>query len=465
MNLCLEEIISSVKPAAEFQGEKFLLPREIQGISIDSRTVKNGDLFFAIKGDNFDGHNFVMDALNKGALAAVVTQQWFKDNGDVVKDKNVLLVSNTLITLQEVARHYRLKHSIPTLAITGSVGKTTAKEAVYAVLTKKYKVLRNNKSFNNHVGVPLTLLGLSNEHEILLTEIGMNAPREIDRLAYLAQPSHGMITSIAMAHLEFLGSLEGVAQAKMELFNHVPPSGTAFINRDDEILQAREFPVKHLVRFGLSKDSDVHGKVLGCDTRACYLLEVAGEKIQLQLPGKHNVYNALAAVAVGLEFGVSMQDIKEALEDFMPFEKRMQVHFLNNGVVVLDDSYNSNPTSCAAALNTLSDLKVPPGAMQYAVLGDMLELGKYSENEHRQLGRLVAELKLAGLFAYGAAMKTAIEEADKLDVPIVMHFGDKNDLLDSLLARIKSGDQILVKGSRAMHMEEITEGLLKKFGG
>ena len=463
MNLCLAELLDFKEPGFKFRGDAKPLSHEVMGVSIDSRSLKKGDLFFAIKGENFDGHDYAAEALTKGAIAAVVSHKWFNNYGDQIDRQNLLLVPDTLLALQELARYYRLKFKIPTIAITGSVGKTTVKEAVYAVLAKKYNLLRNKKSFNNHIGVPLTLLELSGKHEILLTEIGMNHPGEIDRLAYLVQPTHGMITNIAMAHLEFLGSLEGVAKAKMELFNHMPASGTAFINWDDETLRTQEFPVENIIRYGLSRDADVSGRIMDCDSNACYRVEVAGQEIQLRLPGRHNVYNALAAAAVGLEFQIPLRLLKEALQLFKPIEKRMQVFHLQKGIVLLDDSYNSNPTSCAAALSTLSDLKASAYANQFAVLGDMLELGSFTEIEHRQLGRLVAKMGFTGLFGFGEAMRIAVEEAHNLNVSTAIHFSDKTDLLASLVASISPGAQILVKGSRAMHMEDITEGLKKEF--
>jgi UDP-N-acetylmuramoyl-tripeptide--D-alanyl-D-alanine ligase len=292
----------------------------------------------------------------------------------------------------------------------------------------------------------------------------MNHKKEIDHLAYLVQPTHGMITSIAMAHLEFLDSVEGVAQAKMELFNHVPVSGKAFINGDDETLKTLEFPVNNVIRYGLSEDAHVRGRIVSCDTNACYRFELAGQEIQLQLPGKHNVYNALAAAAVGLEFQIPMTDIKSALQNFGAIEKRMQVYHLSIGIILLDDSYNANPTSCAAAFETLSDLHGPNEKKQYVVLGDMLELGSFSEPEHRKLGQLAAKMGFAGIFGFGDAMKAAVEEARYSGVPIARHFTVKADLLDSLIECLSSNDQVLVKGSRAMRMEDITEGLKRKLG-
>ena len=465
MNLRLREILSLPNAVLKFKGDEKLLDNKPVGISTDSRTLKNGELFFAIKGDQFDGHDYISQVMEKGALTAVVSSQWAENHDKQVVEQQLLIAPDTLFSMQETARYYRSKFQIPVIAITGSVGKTTAKEAVAAVLMKKYDVLRNIKSFNNHIGVPLTLFELSGEHEILVTEIGMNHIGEIDRLAYLVQPTYGMITNIAGVHLEFLTSLEGVAKAKMELFNHVPPSGKAFINWDDETLRAQNYPVKDIIRYGLKDDVDVKGRILGCNSNACYSVDVSGYEIHLRLPGRHNVYNALAAIAIGSEFEISMEDIKEALENFEPVEKRMQVHVLEGDIVLLDDSYNSNPTSCAAALATLYDLKTFVDTKKYAVLGDMLELGRFSKEEHRKLGQQVAKKEIFGLFGYGGAMKEAVHEAKRLGVSKALHFEDKIDLLNALLDHILPGDQILVKGSRAMHLEDIFEGLKKKIGG
>jgi len=222
--------------------------------------------------------------------------------------------------------------------------------------------------------------------------------------------------------------------------------------------------VPRVIRYGLNPEADVQGKILGCDSDARYQIEIAGQEIQLRLPGQHNIYNALAAAAVGLEFGVPMQSIKQALEEFEPVEKRMHILHLKNQTVVLDDSYNANPTSCAAALATLIDLKRRSAKRQFVVMGDMLELGEFAKEEHKKLGRQVAEMGCAGFYGFGSAMTWAVEEAKNCGMDQAWHFDDQEQLWAKLIQELAAGDHVLVKGSRAMHMENITEGLKKMFG-
>ena len=454
MDLSLKEI-----------GERFArwaspadIPDELlTGVSTDSRRVNAGELFVALKGDNFDGHRFVQSALDNGALAALVSQSWFDQQGHQFKDAPLLLARDTLTAYQEMARYYRRKLSPRVVALTGSAGKTTCKEYIYSVLSQKFSVLRNIKSFNNHVGVPATLLQLEPNHEILVAELGTSGFGEIARLSELVEPDVCLLLNIGYAHLQQLKSRDGIARAKMEIFAHASSEAVAIINADDDILTQQTYPTRRKITFGVEQNADLCAVKTGCDASGCYHFELGGENVQLTIPGRHNIYNALAAAAVGIHFDVPMKKIKRALESVQQVEHRMSV-MLARGLIIIDDAYNANPGSCRAALETAADIQVPAGGRRIAVLADMLELGGLEESEHLKLADAAIEYGIDALFLYGNSVKATAARARKIGL-FAEYFPDQEQLSAALKKYALAGDLILVKGSRSMHMERVVDAL------
>lgn len=460
MNLLYRELLQIKNLEIEFIGDLAILDKKIQNFSINSRIIGQNEVFFAIKGEQFDGHDFVFDVLKKGLSTCVVSKSWFQKKDKAELDGNFFLVSDTLIALQEISRYYRLKFDIPVFALTGSNGKTTTKEMIAAVLGKKFNILKTEGNLNNHIGVPLTLFDLNAEHEIAIIEMGANDWGEIARLSEISCPSHGLITNIGPAHLEFFGSLAGVFKAKNELWQYLEKNeGIAFINIDDNYLSKNIPRANKVITYGFENQADVLGKFISINQKGQPLISIEDQEINLKIAGIHNIYNALAAAAVGVEFGLTIQQIKSALENFQAASKRMEI-LEKKGIIIINDCYNSNPESARKALLTLSQMETE--GRRLAVLGDMFELGKHGKNEHKSIGEYFSALKnIDVLLAHGPLSVSTIDGAKKSTTKNCEHFQNKGDLIDSLLAIIKKGDLILIKGSRGMAMEEVTDALLE----
>lgn len=451
MTFLLSEILKIRSLPIYFIGDEQILNQPISSVSIDSRSVQPNELFFALKGEKYDAHQFIPDVLRKGVQAVVVAEDWFRESGS---KGNFFITDNTLIALQEISSFYRSRFDIPFLAITGSNGKTTTKEMIAQVLSQKYRVIKNKGNLNNHIGVPQTLFELDSSHEVAIIEMGTNHYGEIKRLAEIVQPEYGLITNIGSAHLEFFGSLEGVAKAKSELWEFLEEhQGIAFVNVDDPLL-ARKIPkTNKVITYGFHQKADVQGKFEGVDEFGYASFHVMGTAIKLKVAGMHNIYNSLSAVSVGLEFNLDIDQIKRSLEDFLPTAKRMEV-IRQEGVIFLNDCYNSNPTSAEKALITLSQIRTT--GRRIAVLADMLELGEKSPELHAEIGEKAAALKLDHLLALGPLSKYTVEMARKKGLATALHFYDKMDLVEYLKKIIRQHDVILIKGSRGMAMEEVT---------
>ncbi|NTV47948.1 MAG: UDP-N-acetylmuramoyl-tripeptide--D-alanyl-D-alanine ligase, partial [Chlorobiales bacterium] len=400
---------------------------------------------------------------------AVVSRDWFTEQKEALAvspfiDKLVLVVSDPLKALQQLATVYRQKFSFPVIGIAGSNGKTTTKEMSAAVLSKAFQTVATAGNFNNHIGVPLTLFRLRDETEIAVVEMGINHHGEMSELCAIAEPTHGLITNIGHEHLEFLSSPKEVAKAEGELFSYLAQTGgSLFINVDDKLLAAEVPDDAMKIRYGIectecgmniwARNIEMNG-----DGRASFILCSMGSevKVELQITGRHNVYNALAAASIGMNFGVSIGQIKEALEDYKPRtgSKRME-RIDQAGLVIINDTYNANPESVRSALSTLSELKC--SGKKIAVLGDMLELGKVSQEAHQSIGKLIKEIGVDALLAYGPMMKLACDAAGK---KCIGHFESKQELAETLKVMVKPGDALLFKGSRGMRMEEPMENLI-----
>jgi UDP-N-acetylmuramoyl-tripeptide--D-alanyl-D-alanine ligase len=435
----------------------------VTGVSIDSRTCQPGDAFFAIRGPHQDGHAFVAHARGRGAACAVTTRILPGLGGD--GDFPIVLVDDTTAALQRLGTAHRRRFTIPVVAITGSNGKTTTKELVATVLSARRRVLKPQASYNNQWGVPLTLLMLEPEHEAAVLEIGMNAFGEIAVLAQLCQPTVGVVTSIAPAHLEGVGSVEGVQKAKGELVEAIPPDGVVVLNADDPLVLALAARAKApVMTYGQADGADVRLGDVALIERGLAFRLVAGRaaaEVRLPLAGRHNAWHAAAAATVGLALGVPLDEAAAALALAVPVKGRL-VWREAGGVRVLDDTYNANPVSVRAALDAFRE---PPGAgRRWVILGDMLELGPLTESAHGELGAWVAALPVAGFAAVGPAMRLAAEAARAGGCPDVAIFAAPEGAAAHVLARVTRGDRVLVKGSRGMRMERAVEALLAGLG-
>ncbi|MBN2008137.1 UDP-N-acetylmuramoyl-tripeptide--D-alanyl-D-alanine ligase [candidate division KSB1 bacterium] len=456
MNFTIDDILGIPLLNAGFRGPDEATQAPIRKFVIDSRKIAPGDVFIAIRGERFDGHEFLPQIFENGAAAAVVDRHWSENNS---VHGACIIVDDTLFALQEVAHTYRRKLSIPVIALTGSNGKTTTKEMIGAVLSQKWDILKTQGNLNNHVGVPLTLLELNDAHEIAVIEMGTNHFGEIKRLAEIAEPTHGLITNIGPAHLEFFGSLEGVAKAKTELWDFLRTHDRKiFVNIDDPLLEANMAAPGDYVTFGFESDADIGAEYLGSNPMGCPKIRMKQTDIQLQIPGLHNIHNALAASAIGLEFGLCMDDIRNALEQFKPTSKRMEVVNVR-GITVINDCYNANLASVKKALHTLKEMKT--SGKRIAVLADMLELGDSSQAHHRAVGEYAAAMAIDALYAFGPESKQTADAATAAGISNVNHYDDKSGLIKDVKNHVTAGDIVLIKGSRGMAMEEVTQALLE----
>lgn len=438
------------------------------GVSTDSRTVHRGDLFFALRGEKFDGHRFVGEALEKGAVAAVVESGAQLGPPDETRSYPFIVVRNTTASLGKLANLYRRKFDIPVIAVTGSNGKTTTKDMAAAVLGTEYRVLSTEGNLNNQIGVPHVLFQLENDHEVAVIEMGANHFGEIGYLCEMVEPTYGLVTNIARAHLEFFGSVDGVARAKGELFGWLSMvegrQSVAFVNADDPLVVRESNKVKNKITFGFeSPDVDVRGIYLGMNEGCQPKFEVQSkwqamnDIIELRVTGRHAIYNALAAAAVGLKFNVKPERIKSSLEQFTSIGKRSEILKVG-GFTILNDTYNSNPDSAVAVLQTLASMHCE--GKKIAVLGDMLELGERSAEEHAKVGVVFSDLGLEYLFTFGPHSNSTAAAAKAL---VSRHFDDKAALIRELVELIEIGDAVLVKGSRGMRMEEVVTALTEEF--
>lgn len=433
----------------------------VKGISIDSRKINSGEIFIAIKGESFDGHDFIDKAVENGA-AAVISHKPL--NGCSVP---YILVEDTLKALQDIARHYRKKFQIPFVAVTGSSGKTTTKDMIASVLSQSFRVLKTEGNFNNAIGLPLTLLRLQYDHEAAVLEMGMNSPGEISLLSEIVRQDIGVISNVGTAHIEKLGSRENILKAKLELFDYFESNNTAVINGDNDMLEGFYSGRYRVIRYGLKDSNDLYAfdiKEKG-EEGTDFSVNLDGEAVRFSilLPGIHNVYNALSAIAVARLFGMEREAIRRGLVEFKPSKMRMDIITTDSGLKIINDAYNANPDSMRAAINVLNSLK--SGGRAVFIAGDMFELGDVSDREHYGIGAYAAEKGVDLLIAVGnfaASVKRGAVEAG-MDSGSTYAFHDKEEAEACIDKLIKPGDVILVKGSRGMKMEHIVD-LLRERG-
>ena len=431
------------------------------GYSIDSRTMNPGDLFIALAGERFDGHDYVAAALEKGAVAAVV-EQGKALNAD---SKRLLYVEDTLKALQSLGAAARRLWGKPLLAVTGSAGKTTTKEMLAHMLATRFRVMKSSGNLNNHIGLPLQLLKLEPEHELAVVELGMNHAGEIRTLATLAQHDLAVVTCVAPVHLEFFGSVAEIARAKYELVETLHPGGVAVLNADDEYVSqfGRDFKGK-VVTFGIRKAADVSArnvKLLGVAGSRFEL--VAGsvrEPVKLPLVGEHSIYNALAAAAAAIERGVLPSQVAESLATLRPSDKRGQVIEVR-GATIINDSYNSNPRALETMIDTLASMKAD---RRILIAGEMLELGPTADALHRESGRHAAKQKIDLVIGVRGLAQALAEGACGAGVPSL--FLETPEQAGEWLAReLRPGDAVLLKASRGVKLEKALEVLREKVRG
>jgi UDP-N-acetylmuramoyl-tripeptide--D-alanyl-D-alanine ligase len=438
-----------------------LLNMEIKGISIDSRTVKEGELFIAIRGDRYDGHDFVPAAIQKGAWGALVEQSALEAKYAAMGGlRNVIPVEDTLFSLQEMSLIHRKKFSVPVIGITGSNGKTTTKEMLASIMLQKGPVLKNEGNLNNHIGVPLTLLKMDSHHTAAIIEMGMSGLGEIRTLARLAMPDVGAITNISAAHLQFLGSTDAVAEAKGELLQTMRSDGTAVLNADDQYFTTlrNKYPGR-VLSFGIEQPADVRaGDINQARDVTDMTLHADGRSVlvRLRTVGRHNVYNALAAAAAALATDLPLETVKFGLEEFRPVAMRSELRDVK-GRTVLADYYNANPASMKAALETLASLKTAKRTI--AVLGDMLELGDTAAEAHRAVGAAAARSGIDLVITVGPLAKHIAEGAVAAGMArgAVLEAGTTSRGAELLRDHSRPGDTVLIKGSRGMKMEKVLE--------
>jgi UDP-N-acetylmuramoyl-tripeptide--D-alanyl-D-alanine ligase len=457
MKLTLAKIAEFISAEGDFSREEVA-----QAYSIDSRTVGKGELFFAVRGERLDGHDFVDAALERGALAAVVRKdQWHRYSWT----DRVLVVDDTLVALQTLATAVRKVWGKPLVGVTGSAGKTTTKEAIAHVLASKFRVLKSEGNFNNHFGLPIMLLKLEPEHDVAVIEMGMSHAGEIRALAKIAQPEIGVVTNVAPVHLEFFDSLAGIARAKYELIESLPSTGTAVLNADDEYVSqfGRDFKGK-VVRYGINATADVRAENIrarGAEgSEFDVVIASTREHARLPLVGEHNVLNALAAVAVGLARGLNSSQAASALATLVPADKRGQVLQLGN-ITVINDCYNSNPKALNAMVDALAAM---PATRRIVIAGEMLELGPAGEEMHRTAGEHAAGKKIDVVIGVRGLAQALVEGAGKSGARA--EFVATPEEAGEWLAREgRDGDVVLLKASRGVKLEKALETFKARRGG
>ena len=426
----------------------------IARISTDSRTLQPGDLFVPIRGDNFDGHAFVEQAAQRGATGALVEHSW---TGNVPEPFALIRVADTLVGYQQIAANYRKMLGLKVIAITGSNGKTSTKDFVAAALGRRFRVTKTQGNFNNHVGLPRTILDATSEHDIGVWELGMNHPGEIAALAKIAAPDVGIITNIGIAHIEFMGSQEAIAQEKGSLAEAIGADGTVILNADDPFSESigkrtRAKVMLAGIRNGSVRAEDIAQSASGSEFT---ILERAHRcRAQLPVPGLHMVQNAILAVAAARVFASSLEEAAAGLASAPLTKARLQLRDVN-GVQFLDDSYNANPDSMKAALRTLVELETE--GRRVAVLGHMGELGSQSEAGHTEVGQTAATLGIDQLITVGEQGAAISRAASAAGLENSVNVATHAEAADLLVEQVNPGDLILLKGSRSARMERVLE--------
>ena len=463
-------ITGKAKDCLDVVGGKLLqgsAAKAFRGVSINSRTIEKEELFVCIQGESFDGHNFLGEAVNKGA-AGIILSDGVHLSGNMISGRNspfVIQSQNTLRALQDLAGYQRARFPFQVVAVTGTNGKSTTKEMIASIIETKYKTLKTQGNLNNHIGLALTLLARKPEHEVGVLEMGMSAAGEIKRLAEIAMPDIGVITNISAGHLDQLKTVKDVQAAKGELFDSINKEGTAIVNADDPLVLelAKSLRVKKIT-YGIAQSSDVQASNIQNEGSSgfTFTAKVFNQKISVKLSqiGYCNIYNALAALATGHSLGISGKDMSRGLENYQQIPQRNeQIHY--EGVTLINDAYNANPQSMREALKTLSEFNTQ--GKRFLIIGDMLELGPLSESAHHELGQEIILSNVDHLVTVGPLASLVAESAKKNPRhPLqIGKFNTHAEAVSYLLRNVEKGDCLLIKGSRGTKMENIIKEYLK----
>jgi UDP-N-acetylmuramoyl-tripeptide--D-alanyl-D-alanine ligase len=427
----------------------------VNHFSIDSRTIDKGDSFIAIKGERLDGHQYLNQAAEKGASLLVIDQNYPIEN--MQKGMPLLKVTDTTRFLMEFSGWYRRLFDIPVIGLTGSSGKTTTKEFLAAILQQRFSIVKTEGNKNNFIGVPLTLLNLSKDTEIAVIEMGTNHPGEIAELTNIVQPNIATITNIGTGHIGFFGSREAIYAEKKALFDKLENGSVIFLNMEDPYLQNYQRTGIEIKKVGFSDNTDYFGELTGVDRLGCIRFRINhGPEIQIRVPGHHQLMNAFLAAAISLHLGIPQEQVKKGLEEKIEANQRMEV-FEENGIVFINDAYNSNPQSLEAAIDYLTEFQANPGGRKFLIVGDMLELGDQSRDLHGQIGKYLLTHPVDFVFGYGPYCQILIENAGKNGSPVgeATWFGTHREIAETLRKQLKQGDVVLIKGSRGMTMEKV----------
>lgn len=435
------------------------LETPVMGVDTDSRNIHEGALFLPLIGERFDGHAYINGALDSGAVGCLTA----RDREHYRSDKFYVKVANTERALRDLAVWYKEQFQIPFIAVTGSVGKTTAKDMIASVLGTKYHVLKTEGNFNNNLGLPLTLLRLEKSHQICVLEMGMDEAGQIDYLGEMVKPQVGVITNVGDAHIERLGSRENIFKAKCELIPHIQADGLLVLNGDDSFLSTlKEGTVVRTVFCGKNEDLDYCAQVVDGDgvsfVRCRMITPHMDAEVEIPALGEHMIYPAAIASAVAEYFGLSRQEIELGLTQFVPTRMRMNICKRRDGITILDDTYNANPQSMRAAISVLNDSR---SKVKVAILGDMLELGPFSPALHTGVGEYIGKTDIGCLIAIGPESTAIAQGARDAGVPEVYHCTDKEGAKVVLEKMIVPDTTFLLKASRGMHMEELTAYLME----
>ena len=450
--ISLREIVKLTEAEVE---EKNFADKKIFGITTDSRKITEGVLFIALKGENFNGEDFAEDALKKGAAAVLVGKNFKSENlaGAVLK------VDDTLTAYQQLAKNHREKFKIPVVAVTGSTGKTTTKDLTAAALSELGTIQKTSANFNNEIGVPLTLLGINENHKAAVVEIGMRGLGQIENLSKYVQPTIGIVTNVNETHIELLGSIENIAKAKGELVQAIPEGGTVILNADDKNVLAMKNLAKSNVKiltYAIGNSADLQAENISINSFATeFDLKYQNKIYHIEIPviGRHNVLNAMAAIAAGLSLNLSIEEIQKGFSTLVTTKARFEV-IRRDGVTLVNDAYNASPASMHAAIQTVAEIY---DGRKIAVLGDMLELGEISEKVHRDVGAEVLKNNFDILITIGELGKFIAAGAKDAGLKNIFTTSTHEESAKKILSIMKEGDTILFKASHGMHMEKIIE--------
>ncbi|HHY77409.1 MAG TPA: UDP-N-acetylmuramoyl-tripeptide--D-alanyl-D-alanine ligase [Clostridiales bacterium] len=452
----------SIREIADALNGKLINYKEdimIKGISTDSRKIKKDDLFIPIKGLNFDGHDFIQNAIDSGACAVLSQYNIEPCNFTYI------LVEDTQSALIKLAQYYKKKFEIPSIAVTGSSGKTTTKEMIASVLSEKFDVLKNEGNLNNNIGLPISVFRLEKHHDICVFEMGMNKPGEIETLASIVKPDIAVITNIGTAHIGYFGSRENILKAKKEVFTFFTKNNIAVLNGDDDMLSTITDTDFKIIRYGLKEYNHLRAKDIKQreDMGMEFTVNIDGREENFFIPllGVHNVYNALSAIAVGLTMNMEIESIRRGLQNFVPAKMRMEIYDTKDNIKIINDSYNANPDSAIAAIEVLKSM--PSSGRKVLIIGDMLELGDYTVEGHRKVGEKVAESNIEVLITIGEKAKEVINGAlsKGMNKEQIYSFKDNEDAISKISSILATNDVVLIKGSRMMKLEEIVDYLIE----